>query len=321
MNNIKERIMEEIQKNSDIFIKVNPIQYRIRCPICGDSQKNLRDSHCYIKCSSDPAEPLLYHCFKCNSSGKVDKEFLNKLNIKNSNLIDQLGSQHYSKIGVLKTTNINIITGNPILDSPQTNYIDNRLGNGFSYDDYDKFKIIWDINSIREFITSERILHSLPNNNDSISFLSDDKTMVLTRSLDENGGWRKIKITRDENRAFYTIKALIDLFTKEDVIINITEGIFDALSAYKNFNDNKNSVFIAVLGLDYLSGIEYAIAKGFIGDNIIIRIYADSDVKIDKFFKNELKKYKWLFKSISIFQNIKYKDIGVKKELIELVEK
>lgn len=43
--------MNEIEKNVDIFRKESNSEFRIRCPICGDSKKNPSDSHCYLKCS------------------------------------------------------------------------------------------------------------------------------------------------------------------------------------------------------------------------------------------------------------------------------
>ena len=80
----KHEVLGEIRNSVSIFKEVNSNQYRIRCPICGDSQKNLESAHCYIKCSYDQNEPLLFHCFLCNSSGIVNKSFLDKLGIKSN---------------------------------------------------------------------------------------------------------------------------------------------------------------------------------------------------------------------------------------------
>ena len=65
---------------------ISSIRYRIRCPICGDSQKDFKDSHCYIKCSDDPNEPLLYKCFLCNAKGMVNEDFLKMLQIKGDDI-------------------------------------------------------------------------------------------------------------------------------------------------------------------------------------------------------------------------------------------
>ena len=319
MEDIKHQILLEIENNVSVFKKVNNIQYRIRCPICGDSQKNPKDAHCYIKCSDDPAEPLLYNCFKCNSSGRVDKEFLSKLGIKTS-LTSQLSKQRYSKIGTIKKMNIDLVTGTPILNSPQTRYIENRLEQKCEYDDYDRFKIIWNMNEIRNHISDQRILNTLPSMNDSISFISDDRSCILIRSFyDSENRWRKIKIMNSNSKSFYTIKSTLDLFTSDVITVNIAEGVIDIISVYKNFNDGANSVYIASLGSDYISALEYMMMKGFVGGNVVIKIYIDSDID-ERSLKYQLRKYKWLFNRIIILKNIKSKDVGVPIDQIKLIE-
>lgn len=318
MMDAKHEVLGEIRNSVSIFKEVNSNQYRIRCPICGDSQKNLESAHCYIKCSYDQNEPLLFHCFLCNSSGIVNKSFLDKLGIKSKH-VDKLSYNRRNVFSKANNKDINIDVGNP-KNSPQTKYIDDRLGPGFTLDDYDKFRIVWNMDNIFQYITSTRIKNSIPNNINSISFLSDDKSSLLTRSFtDENGRWSKLKIIPiDNGPSFYTIKTVIDLFTKEDIIVNIAEGIFDVLSIYKNFTDDyANSVFIAVLGSDYISGLNYMINKGFVGSNIIIKVYIDSNIN-EREIKKSLKPFKWLFKQIIVLRNIKNKDVGVKIEDIKL---
>lgn len=320
MNDIKHQIIDEIEKNVDVFSKVSAIQYRIRCPICGDSQKNPRDAHCYIKCSYDPNEPLLYNCFKCNSGGKVTSAFLEKLGIR-TDLSKQLDSQRFNKVMSLKKVDVNIMTGTPVLDSPQVRYISTRLGDGFTEEDLDRFKIIWDMSSIMEYITDRRTRNSMPNNTSSISFLSDDKSAVLTRYFSDDGSrWRKIKLFPSDNRAFYTIRTTLDLFTADDIEVNIAEGVMDVLSIYRNFNNCPNSVFIAALGSDYTSAMDYVISKGIIGSNIRVKIYIDDDVN-ERSLRYRLKRYKWIFKEIYIYKNIKSKDVGVTTDKIKLVER
>lgn len=324
MNDIKHQIIDEIEKNVDVFSKVSSIQYRIRCPICGDSQKNPRDAHCYIKCSYDPNEPLLYNCFKCNSGGKVTSSFLEKLGIR-SDVSKRLDNQRFNKVASLKKIDIDIITGTPnehdALMSPQARYIASRLGGGFTAEDLDRFKILWDMNAVIPYITDQRTRNSMPSNMTSISFLSDDKSALLTRYFSDDGTrWRKIKLFPSDNRAFYTIRTTLDLFTAEDIEVNIAEGVMDVLSIYKNFNNTPNSVFIAALGSDYITAVDYVISKGIIGSNVTIKVYIDDDIN-ERSLKYRLKKYKWVFKDIYIYRNIKSKDVGVTTDKIKLVER
>lgn len=318
-NDVKHKIIDEIEKKSDVFYRKSNEQYLVRCPICGDSQKNSKDAHCYIKCSNDPNEPLLYMCFKCNSAGMVSRSFLEKMGVR-SNITAELDNQRYNKVPSIKKMDINIITGDPVMNSLQTQYIEKRLGSGFTSDDYDRFKIVWDMTLVYPYITDQRVKNSMPINSNSVSFLSDDKSLMLTRSFDDDGIlWRKTNLFPSDNRAFYTIKSTIDLFTSDTIEVNIAEGVMDVLSIYRNFASPNNAVFIAAMGSDYVSSVDYAIAKGLIGNNIVVKIYVDDDIN-EKSLKYKLKKYKWIFKEIYIYKNIKAKDVGVTMDKIKLIE-
>lgn len=322
MQNTKNELLEEILRCSPVHRKINAEQYRIRCPICGDSKKDPNDSHCYLKCSYDPNEPILYNCFLCNSSGRVSKWFLDKLGA-NKKVIESVSNQHYNRLSSIKDTNVEIITGDPRLNSPQTNYIQDRLGSGFTYEDYDRFKIVWNMKNISKYIRDERILNTLPNNKDSISFISDDKTVMMTRtfkSSENDHQWRKIRILPGEHYSYYLIKSTLDLFTKETLVLNIAEGIFDIISVYRNYNDGPNSIYLAALGSDYISALDFAIMKGIIGSNVLVKIYIDQGIN-EKLLFESLKKYKWMFDSIYVYKNIIGKDVGVRLEDIKLQEK
>jgi hypothetical protein len=317
---VKYKIMDKLSE-LPVFRKISNTQYRIRCPICGDSQKNLNEAHMYLKCILDDDSPILYNCFKgnCNAHGKIDSKFLKLLNISipEMNIID---NRLFKRIPSVKDTDINILSGSIDINSDQVGYIEYRLGKGLAYDDYDKFKIVWDMNELRNFIPNNRIKNILPNNRDSISFLSDDKSTLLTRFFNNDDSpdrWKKIKLFNTDNKSFYTIKNVLDLFTPDRIVINIAEGVFDILSAYKHFNTGDNSAYISCLGADYESALSYAITKGLIGSNVSVNVYIDSDID-EKLLQRNLKKYKWLFNSISILRNVIEKDIGFSEDKIQL---
>ena len=321
MSNIKERTLDAIREKVPVFHKVSSIRYKMRCMFCGDSQTDLNECHLYLKCDHDPTTPIVYYCFKgnCGARGAVNKEFLDRLGIRVEG-IEEFTNQTFNKISYIKKANIDIITGAPTMDSPQVRYIESRLGKGLTYDDYDKFKIIWDMNGLIPFITDPRVKNTLPSNNNSISFLSDDKSVILTRFFrDEEPRWKKSKLFSLDTKSFYTIKTTLDLFTSEKIIINIAEGIFDILSVYMNFNDEDNSVHIGSLGADYESAISYAISCGFIGSNVIVRVYIDSNID-QNILKRKIKKYNWLFGQMTIIKNIKGEDFGTTIDNIKLIE-
>lgn len=320
MSDLKQEIMMEIERKSSVCKRCGLDQWRIRCPLCGDSQKDFNHAHCYIKCSEDPSEPLLYYCFRCNSHGRVNAKFLEKLNVK-PELISMIGKQKYNRIGVFTKANVNIVCGDPIISSPQMAYIEHRLGKGFNENDLNRFKIVWDMNNVRQHV-KERVAHALPTNHSSISFLSDDMSMLITRTFEENAEesqWNKQKLFVSPNKSFYTIKSAVDLFTPDTITVNIAEGIFDVLSIFKNFCESPADIFIATLGSNYISAVDYAISKGFIGSNVILKIYIDWEVD-ERSLRYGLKKYKWLFREIHIYRNVLYKDVGVRLDRIKLSE-
>lgn len=318
MNN-KMKILNEIKKSVPNFRPATRDEYRMTCPFCGDPS-NPEDMHLYIKCTPDPTEPMPWLCFKCNQHGIVNSWFLEQLGVDDEtcNLLD---TQHVNRfsLGYMKTKPIKLMTGNPVPDSYQIKYIESRLGPGLTMEDFDKFKIVWDMSCIYPYITDDRIKNTMPSNANSITFLSEDKTMLLSRSFYPDGGWRKIKFITSDTKSFYTISTAVDLFSKDNIIVNIGEGVFDILSVYKNFNE-PNSVYIAALGSDYVSAIEFIIAKGFVGRNIEIRVYMDSDQN-EKQVISKLKRFKWLFGSIRVLTNAIGKDVGVTVDKIRLNEK
>lgn len=320
VNDVKQQILEEIRNSVEIFRHRGGVQYSIRCPICGDSQTDPRDSHCYIKCSYDPTEPIVYKCFKCNSGGRVGPWFLKKLNIK-PDVIAMLDNGRYSKLTSTKQSLLDITSGTPDMNSNQVKYIEDRLGKGFTYEDYEKFKIVWDDKPILDYITNPRLKNSFPPIDTTITFWSDNRCVLLNRTFfeGEESQWRKITLVNESSKAFYTIKTQINLLTMDRTVVNIAEGVFDILSAYKNFNDCENSAFIATLGSDYISAVNYAIAKGLVGTNVELRLYIDDNIKESQ-LKYGLKRFKWMFNSIHIFKNVKYKDIGIPIDQIQLSE-
>ncbi len=318
----KKEILDEILKQSPVHEKINDQQYRIRCPICGDSKKDPKDSHCYIKCSYNMSEPLLYNCFLCNSHGIIGRWFLYKLGI-DEGVVKQVKESSYNKVKYIHNANVNVITGEPKMDSVQVRYIEDRLGTGFTYEDYDRFKIIWNIRNIKQYVTDNNLLHVMPNNRNTISFLSDDKTTMFTRtffSSENDHQWRKLKFIPHNNYSYYIIKTSIDLFSRSKIVVNIAEGIFDIISVYKNFNDGENSVFIAALGSDYIGALDYIIMKGFVGKNIDIKVYIDQGIN-EELLEYRLSSYKWMFNNIYVYKNIIGKDVGERIEKIKLREK
>lgn len=158
----------------------------------------------------------------------------------------------------------------------------------------------------------------LPSNMDSITFLSHDNGMIITRGFNPKDPWVKRKIV--DHRGFYVIKTNIDLFTSDPIYVSIGEGIMDTLSAYRNFREDGFNIFISSLGSDYIPAVEYLITMGVVGKNVHLRVYMDTDRNED-FLVNELRKFKMVFGSIVVRMNVKFKDIGVPLSMIKVMER
>ena len=316
MNSDKQDLLNLIKDNVEIFKTISNVEYSIRCPFCGDSKSNHKATHMYIRCDNNPTQPLLYNCFKCNSKGVVNRYLLKQLGIKNADNLDIVND--LKVINVYTAKNIEVDLGNPKLQSPQYDYLVYRLGDIFDINELEKFRIVWNINNLMPLISDKRIMHILPNNLNSITFITEDKATILTRTFHQENGWKKLSLFKTDYRSFYSIQTAVELFTENEITINIAEGIFDVISLYKHFN-SENSIFIAVLGSDYESAIKYIIQKGFVGSNINIKIFIDDNIN-EKMLKNNLRRYNWLFKDIKIFRNIKFKDFGTTIDNIKLLE-
>jgi hypothetical protein len=311
-------ILSDIAKHAPVFLSAGGCEYRIRCPFCGDSQTDPNDAHCYIKCSDDPNEPMLYYCFKCNAKGRVTPKFLTMLGVDKS-LVGQFANQRYYKLNTYHEPTVDIVERTPVMDSPQVRYIEERLGK-FEASDYERFKILWNINDVIPYIMIKQSLNTLPSNKSSVSFISDDKSALLIRSFDpQYGRWRKLSMFPTGRRTFYTVKAQVNLLSMDQIIIHIAEGVFDVLSAYRNFSEEHcQHVYIAALGSDYAKALEHFIAKGIFGSNCSVRIYYDADIDVEK-LKKKMRQYKWLYHDICLYKNILSKDIGVPADQIRLV--
>ncbi len=115
---------------------------------------------------------------------------------------------------------------------------------------------------------------------------------------------------------------------RNNININLSEGVLDILSAYKNLNYNKNNdLDIAVCGKQYLYVLNTLNSMGFIGSNINLNIFSDNDEVFNnknnkptniEYFKKLLHKNKYLYNSTNIYYNLIDKDIGVSKDKIKL---
>ena len=340
---IKESFIDSLYSRGEYIRQVNEVEYQTRCPFCGDSRTKLNTGHLYIRVNPEDNLPMVYHCFKCEESGIVDDSFLLTMNINDINLKSNIVTLNKTsdKIKGHKFLEDDIIVNfdyklPEIKDYNKIKYIENRLGCNLFIEDISKFKIITSLrdfliyNNIKEITMDNYICHNIENN--YIGFLSFGGAYILFRDVTnkQQYKWIKYPVTKESSgcKLFYSIENSIDIFTKENININLSEGVLDILSAYKNLNYNTNNdLNIAVCGKQYLSILNTLNNIGFIGSNMNLNIFSDNDEIFNnknnnptniKYFKKLLSKNKYLYNNTNIYYNLVDKDIGVIKDKIKL---
>ena len=342
---IKENFIDALFSRDGIYTKrVNDVEYRTRCPLCGDSSKNENTGHLYIRVNPDDNRPIEFHCFLCEEGGKLKPSMISLLGIddqiptesikslnKSSNKIDRKGIIDGISIKTFDYKLPLIRRGN------KTEYIENRLGLEFSDEDFQKMKVITSLrdfliyNNINKLTCTNQIAFNIEEK--YVGFLSYGNSHILFRDITEKEkiSWFKYPITQEStvNRIFYSMASEIDLFTNGEIIINMAEGVMDIISANYNLGyDGDNVLNLCVSGRYYASMLIFLISMGFVGSNITINIFADNDevfnnknsvqtTSID-YYRKILKDYKHLFGKVNVYYNLKKKDIGVPRNDIKL---
>jgi hypothetical protein len=333
---LKKKILNDLLAR-DVFIKkVSDIQYYTRCPYCGDTQKTQNDGHFYIRINPNDNFPIFYYCFKCPAYGVMSVETLELLGIDLSKdyiaavqTMNKSSDKLSSHINEIKDIHFDYQLPDKY-DRRKIQYMENRLGIHFTEKQLQDMKVITSfknfllLNNIKSVTCKPYIARLLEEK--YIGFLTNNNSYILFRDTTEkeNIRWLKYPITNDSRgqRIFYSIKSEIDLYTSDNIIINLSEGVMDCVSiAYNLDNEKENVLNIAVCGKVYYGVIRHLIEIGFIGENVIINIYSDHDYTDDtsvEHYRKTLQKFTYLVKEINVFYNTLYKDCGVTKDKILL---
>ena len=338
-----ENLLYQHLKQTQKVCKLNSArtEINIRCPFCGDSQKDPFKGHLYIQNGS----PYKYFCQRCQSSGVVNKKFLEILECEDFKVINNIQREYedYKKKVKIKYGNdLNFIYNKKIIfpkysytDKIKNDYLEERLGIKITDEDINDYKIVY---NLKDFLLKNnlKILDKNKNNyyynqniekitNNCVGFLSNDKSTIIFRSLDKDKtGYRYSNFTifpEVESKKTYTIRNQIDLTNRVfDVII--TEGVFDIIGVYNhiyNKQSTNNMLFIANAGKSFIVTSNLLKKMAILNSNIII--YSDGDVSIEEYRKIILREKYFSMNGMNIFYNKKGKDFGVKKEEILLSNK
>lgn len=296
----------------------------VRCPNCGDSQKNKRGAHLYIKM----APPFSFYCQKCGYHGVLNEDVLGKLGVFDNELLMRIKEANKSR-GI--NTNVRLAkSGDMKFDFKDSDtdcakasldYFNRRFGvNETAETLNDKFRAVLDPGA---FLRKSRktCLNNRFDYNHSIGFVSSDGKYLICR---DTSGKQELRysntaLSDDDNKSkIYNIKTGVNLMADE-ITLAITEGIFDAIGIYyKKYKDQDNVIVAAACGKSYEQVIESYIRKGFL--NLNIEIYSDKDVNV-KFYADMRRRNKIVSTNrMSIFYNDMQgeKDCGVPADRIRL---
>jgi len=320
----------------------------IRCPFCGDSQKDMRDAHFYIGLQEEydfenNQSPPKYHCFLCNKGGILTGELLLQMldySTDEESLICDLNilANKYSSTKTTKSklfTKYNYTTIGCIektsLDLEKLDYINNRLGINLTIDQALQDKIVFNLLYFLNYNGITKI--NIPNNevdtisNYFIGFLSIDNSSILFRKCSNNENikslkrYKKYKIISNDIEGFnyYCLPTKINSMSTDPIHIHVAEGPFDILSICYNLNHNNrdNQIYISAGGKSYYNAVYTIITILKLSPNIVIHVYPDNDV-LDKIIRLNFKKFTDVGISVYIHRNIfeGEKDFGVRMDRI-----
>lgn len=305
-NEYKQKLLE-----TGIFKRVRDGQYKAQyCPFCGD-----RKWHMYVMIKLTDDTPVLYNCFKCNSSGRLNKKFLEYYNLENIRIprttfqrkIETSKATDGSNSAITVTENDNIVN--------VCKYIESKVGH---YPTLEELRYFQYVGNPKQYAIE--YLGCSPNNNgyvfkDRHWFRMTNGNISGRWKNDDEGvmSWYKYNSKLVTGRGLYTLKIPFDLCLPVNVYI--AEGVMDVIGLYYNYIRD-NCIYIASMGKDYEAGIRHLVSLGIFGDSVNIKIFKDSDVKHDSIHIDEnLKK---LFNKVDIYQNVIGHDYGVLPEKLEI---
>ena len=326
---IKNLLINEFNRLPVHHLTANKKEISIRCPYCGDSKKSSKSSHLYVNIQPNEDEPFTFYCQKCKAKGIVNSSFLKNLRInQNTELIidlekDLTSVNKNSKKKIFKSSLYKRKLQIPVSEDNKLNrikleYINKRLGTNLTFSDLKDYKIILnlfdllDYNKIKHITCNDIFAETLDSN--FIGFISYDNNYVVMRNLSKKEmpemRYHNYNIFNnyDNTKKFYIIPQKFDTMS-DKVDIVITEGVFDILSVYFNYetNHSKNKLFVSVNGIGYDNLIHELIRMGILNINLLI--YGDNDQDV-KLYKDLKKNFYPFINKVTLYNNTVYKDFG-----------
>lgn len=313
-------------------------QVTVRCPFCGDSVKNHTHGHFGVKIDLNRDEPIVFHCFRCDISGLFTPNVMRLLGI--SDLGTSSALTQYNKKAVKRHAHGFTMDNSPVkLKMPEIvlnertlkkhEYLESRLGVKLDIHEMVNKKVVYSLlnllkdNEINKLTVPQQ--QAILLQEEYVGFLSARNEYINFRDITNKNKYRyfiyNVLGRLDNTRKFYIMPNKIDIFTKDNITINIAEGVFDIFGIYHHVFDkhDDNTLYTAVCGAGYHSVIKYLLQMG-ITCNVDINIFSDSD-RPPSFYKQMIKEIDPWINKVNLYYNSKGKDYGVPSDQISLVRK
>lgn len=312
------------------------------CEYCPD-----KGQHMYISIPSRNDEPSLFVCFHCHTCGMVTHRRLMEWGIHdldwnvaieehNRNVAANPINHLFQEFMIFNVNN-NFIRDEDI-SYMKLNYINNRLGINFTFQDLLDNKIVLNLNDllksnyIKSYTRNINVINEL--NKNFLGFLSYDNGFVNLKKINDSSfiDDRYVNYNifnkQDNTMKYFVIPTEIDLYNPNPIKVHLAEGPFDILSVKYNLRrDDNNCIYASVNGNSYKTIVRHIlIYMKFI--NIELHIYQDNDTKVSAIrhnqnILNDLIQYivPYGYK-LYVHKNTIGKDMGVRlEEIKETIER
>lgn len=303
-----------------------------RCRYCPDS-RNPTHAHFYISIPQSSEEPSFFNCYKCHSSGIVTNKTLIEWGIYDPNMginitlhnkqIMKKSKNFQFKDDIIYNLRYTDITKDD-LSKYKLDYINNRMGLNFTFDDCIRHKIVINLDDILiqnnlAGTRDGRVLELLDSS--FIGFISVNNAFVNMRKIVEEvlpyglGKKRYINYSLfnkyDNTHRFYVVPTQYDL--RKPIKLHLSEGPFDSLGILYNLRNGimDNDIYSNIGGSGYKGIIKYFINTLKL-PNLEINYYPDAEIdqNIILDIAEALEPFHFPF---NIIRNEIGKDFGVRK--------
>ncbi|MFW6219582.1 MAG: hypothetical protein ACOC33_01935 [bacterium] len=287
--------------------KIKSGEINIHCPFCGDALRTNAYTHGHLYLSIDSP---VFHCFRCNSSG-VLISFLLETDFKDIEIINDLKKYiqyRFTKNYFKSIEHINITKVYDKIKSLHYNFKKNNIEFYQYFIKYNKYRIGNILDIVQFLIFPDMVYDTLSN-----GFLNSNDNISCWRNITNSNPKYRYKLNKGP---YYFQTKNFDKYRS----IVIAEGPFDIINSYLYLYQFKDSFFMSINSLRYITETEALIIKHLMIGEFEINIIFDSSLNY-KYIMYKISQLTYLNKNISFkfWTTDISKDIGEFPKIVELI--